>query len=254
MLVLDEYLDSRKTEISSWLPGIYSLKNLKTSGSSSTYADLSYRQEIQWEPEDIKTVNGELFFQLAFRKIRTYKEPSLLTGFNINGKKKKFSIDNETQYSYFLHDDSLESDYYIKDFHTTLKEKIELFTNVELYLEECLGWARQYTQEEKNRPVSFDSSIYVQISPGIEWRPFNRGLAEASYTLSYVTLPGEIDYRIARGFSSGLSHLFLISASIQVGKHFSVFGNYRGEIFKPQGQTAKIPPEHTVSVEMRAFL
>lgn len=71
---------------------------------------------------------------------------------------------------------------------------------------------------------------------------------------SVVNLPGDLDYRIARGFGSGLSQVFSVVSEIQVGKNFSVNGTYRGELRKLTPESGYEPPQHTLSLQVKAFL
>jgi hypothetical protein len=94
----------------------------------------------------------------------------------------------------------------------------------------------------------------MQIHPGILCRVKEKGTIDGSYEMSVVTIPGELDYRIARGFESGITHVLSLTIDIQIGSHISIVGTYRGEFNRLLGVKDYGKIEHTASFEMKAFL
>lgn len=255
-LLLDEHVDIRNRELKSWLPGVLSLNNIRNPFNDKTvnYADLSYRQEIDWRPKELPNVRGDVFSSLLLKRIRSYQETGSESGISIELKYKKMTFINDVNYCYVFHNDSIVQDFYVRDLNALLNQKLGFTETFDIYIQECIGWARKDDKISKEQSVKPDSCIYVQINPGIQWRPWNRGWVETSYLMSYVPLPGDPDYRMARGMSAGLSHVISATANIQIGKHFSLSGSYRGEMRKINGNEKYEKGEHTVTMEMKAFL
>jgi len=255
-LLLDEHVDSKTPGWKAWVPGWLSLEEIRHPFNSKnvSYSDLSYRQQIQWMPKEWENLSGELFGQMSLRKIRSYQETSTESGFNIQIKHENLTFSDESRYCYVFHNDSLIQDFYVRDFNTVLAQRLEFAKKFEFYVQECIGWARMDDTYSKDKAVKPDSSFYVQLNPGFQWRPFDQSWAEASYMYSFVPIPGELDYRMARGISAGLSHIASIAVNFQLGKHFSLSGSYRGEMNRPLGRSSFEKGLHTVSMEMKAFL
>ena len=254
---LEEHIDAEILKFSSWLPGYNSLMhyfNKPKKYSQSTYANLYYRQEIKWSPQSNQDALVNLFITPSFKNIRSYQEPGIESGLNLELRSGKWTFGDETRFSYFFHDDTLERDFYIRDVNTVPMQKFRIGKSFDIYLKECIGWARKDDRLSILKTASIDSSIYMQLNPGVSWQPFDRGWAEISYTLSSVKLPGELDYRVARGFGPGLSHVFSVSADIQTGEHFSVNCSYRGELRRAIGEDNFGPGEHTLALQIKAFL
>lgn len=255
-LLLDEHVDWRAPGWKAWVPGWFSLEQIRNpfENKNVSYSDLSYRQQIQWMPKEWERLSGDLFGQISLRKIRSYQETSTESGFNIQVKKGNLTFSDESRFCYVFHDDSLIQDFYVRDFNTVLAQRLNFAEKFEIYVQECVGWARKDDPYSKDKPVKPDSSFYVQLNPGFQWRPFNQGWAEASYMFSYVPIAGELDYRMARGISAGLSHVVSVAANFQFGKHFSLSGSYRGEVNRLPFKTSFEKGLHTVIMEMKAFL
>ena len=255
-LFLEEHIDASFMSASSWAPGYHALKNfLNKSGSGPVgYADLSYRQDIEWNPKAVKEIKGNLFAVPTLRKIRSYQEAGIESGLHLEFAKNKWIVSDEVRYTYIAHDDTLSQDFRITDIHTVLSQRYRIAKSWEIYLKECIGWAYKENQIQSKANSGRDSTLYIQLNPGFSWRPFSRGWAEASYTLSIANLPSDIDYRMARGFSAGLSQVISISADVLTGEHFSIGGSYRGEMKKLPGLKEYEPPEHVFSIEVKAFL
>ncbi|NLE01925.1 MAG: hypothetical protein GX640_18830, partial [Fibrobacter sp.] len=256
-LRLDEHVDNRIAMKRSWLPGLVTIKNYSSKTKNeylSSYADLSYRQGIEWVPEEFKNWSGNLSGTVFLKKIRSYQEPGFEGFLQIDAQKKKFFSVNELHYSYLFHDDSLMQDYYIRDVYTMSTQRYSLNKSIEFYLKECLGWARQDDPERYHQKLSLDSCLYAQIHPGVLFKIKDRGRIDGSYEMSLVTIPGETDYRIARGFASGLTHVLGLTVDIQIGSHISIVGSYRGEFHRLLGVKDYRKSEHVANIEMKAFL
>ena len=76
----------------------------------------------------------------------------------------------------------------------------------------------------------------------------------AHYTWSVVPLPGDIDFRMARGFMAGTSHQASLSADIRMGERFLILGTYRGDWHKAVSRSGFDPANHLFSLEVRVFL
>lgn len=166
------------------------------------------------------------------------------------------TLDNEAAYLTLFRDDTLLQigDFYLRDLHTTPQETYHVTDLLNIYCRETIGWARQDKPSERSKKRPFSSSSYIQITPGISWRPFGRGWVDGSYTFSQVNLPANLDYRIARGFAAGTSHVISVTADVQTGKHFSIGGSYRGEMVRSAGADAFGPGNHVFSFEVKAYL
>lgn len=255
-LFSEEHVDAERKNASSWIPGVSSLEDFfrKKEVSSGTYADLSYRQDIHWAPQGRDDLRGEFFVTPSFRKIRSYREPGVQAGLDFEYRKGRWTIGDKTGYLHFFRDDSLERDFHVRDINTELVQTLRITGTLDIYLKECAGWARRDYESTVKQSMSLDSCTYFQLSPGLSWRAFDRGFLDASYVFSVVNLPGDLDYRVARGFGSGLSQVFSVVSEIQVGKNFSVSGTYRGELRKLTPESGYEPPQHTLSLQVKAFL
>lgn len=257
-LQLEEQLDAKTGSVTSWIPGYLSLTR-KTGTKAKTdirYADLSYRQDINWSPTFNKEISGRLFATPSLRHIRSYYETGVTTGFSIEQSGNRLTLDNEAAYLTLFRDDTLLQigDFYLRDLHTTPQETYHVTDLLNIYCRETIGWARQDKPSERSKKRPFSSSSYIQITPGISWRPFGRGWVDGSYTFSQVNLPANLDYRIARGFAAGTSHVISVTADVQTGKHFSIGGSYRGEMVRSAGADAFGPGNHVFSFEVKAYL
>lgn len=254
-LISEEHLDADEKGVLSWIPGLYSLGSYfgGKEPSRSSYTDVSYRQELEWQPDSsIKGVSAHLYILPSYKKIRTYIEPGMDIGLGGGVDRKRLFIGDESRWIFVEHDDSASSNYKFSDLNSELTEKIHLPRDFELYLKECAGMA--FFPNDHNTQLSLDTNTYYQINPGITWKPGLKGWVDASYTFSLVNLPENSDYRLARGFSAGSSHVFNVTIELQFGNHFSMSGSYRGELGKDPGSDSFDSKDHTVSLEVKAFL
>ncbi|HEX3020704.1 MAG TPA: hypothetical protein VHP36_10400, partial [Chitinispirillaceae bacterium] len=111
-LLFDEHVDSRTPGFKAWMPGWLSLEAIRNpfSQKSVSYADLSYRQEIEWIPKQYKDLSGNLFTVFSLRKIN-HIEFTDFTGSPIKGgaliTKVSFEFCSSSQPPPYLHIQSL---------------------------------------------------------------------------------------------------------------------------------------------------
>ncbi|MBN1761428.1 MAG: hypothetical protein JW863_24100 [Chitinispirillaceae bacterium] len=261
-LYLEEHLDATIDRPFSWLPGYLSLRTgsgAETVTGRIRYSSLSYRQEIGWRPSFNRDLRGRLTLTPDYRLIRSYREGGLTGTLSIERRRPAVTLSSDVRFLAVSHDDTVtnfeQGDYYLHELSATFTQVKPLGNLFELSLRESGGWARQAATSLRTAGVRGDSTLFVQLTPGTALILGERGRAEASYTFSLVNLPREHDYRIAGGFSSGLSHLIMVMANVRVGKFFTLSASYRGEIFrKRKGEEAVEPPRHVVSMEMQALL
>jgi hypothetical protein len=142
------------------------------------------------------------------------------------------------------------------DLGLEFSQRFELRHGFSVYLQENTGIGNEerHDKEAVKEPFDISKHFYLQINPGMMFRLNNIGWAEFSYTFSQVAIPGEYDYRIARGHLSGLSHVLSFTADVRIGKYFSLRGMYRGEFRKNSSQKAFDNRDYVFSMEMKAFL
>ncbi|MBN1306579.1 MAG: hypothetical protein JXA18_01580 [Chitinispirillaceae bacterium] len=261
MLILEEHVDAEVTRPSSWLPGYLSLRNLSKEvipPGRIHYCDLSYCQEIDWNPSFNRSLSGGLMITPDYRRIRSYREPGLTAGLEIKHDGKKLTFNNDARYFTLFHDDTslanTAADFHLRDISVRFRQTRHIGRLFDISLGERLGWARQDNKAQRKTPKSLDSTTYVQITPGAAWRIGERGRAEADYTFSLVNMPIVHDYRIAGGFASGISHLITINGNVKIGKYFLFNLSYRGEIFGRRGDESAPTDQHAMSIEVQAFL
>jgi hypothetical protein len=257
-LLLEEHIDAEEKSISSWFPGFHTLKNYKDSTLNEQkvkYANLSYRQDIEWRPNRKKDISVSLYFVPSLKKIRTYHETAIETGLKLNSSGKKWGFINETHFSTVKHDDN--NDYQnmkYQDFNNGSTEKYYLFKNSNIYLKECLGLAYQ-TKNLNNNKSTFTSgdNFYYQLSSGIQWQPLAVGSADISYTFSDVPNTEDRDYRIANGYQSGISHVVSAVINIQASKNLQINCFYRGELNKNKKIMNNKTYNQTLSLEAKVL-
>jgi hypothetical protein len=76
-------------------------------------------------------------------------------------------------------------------------------------------------------------------------------MADLSYTYSAVDIPGTLDYRMAQGFSAGITHTIDFSAHINFGTHFTTDISWKSQF---GGAAVSKSGLHVVSMQMKAFL
>jgi hypothetical protein len=277
VLSLEEHVDSRNSNVKSYVPGLMSLFPGENDGGSSSisttstttdgsgsisqypgYADLSYRQDIEHKVQN-SLYRTRLYLLPGMRIIRTYKEPVFETGLLIERKKNRLLLSVEPRYLTVKREylsksqDGQSGNFDLGDIGAELVQSIGHEEKIELYIRERGGMVYERDPKRLTPPLS-DSIAYVQIKPGIIYRPTKNGMAELSYTFSYVPQGGELDYRMAGGQQRGTSHIITCVSDVDAGKHFNLSGMYRGESTKRQGEKTFAPMRHVFSFQVKAFL
>lgn len=260
VLFLEEHVDAGNSRIASRLPGLLTLMPGSFSEGDSSrdvyYADLSYRQEIEWHrPKSL--YNGKLYALPGLRLLRGYKDRTFDTGLKVERRSEELLLSAEPRYV-FVNRVSTSGigtyeDYDLHDASVELVQSLKPVQSVEFYVKEKFGRAFR-TPPDQDATPSLDSSFYYQIKPGVVWRPDSRGMAELSYTYSHVPHSGKLDYRMAGGYSSGQSHLISLFADLRTGKYFNLSGAYRAEISRRIGEKQYSPASHVFSMQVKAYL
>ena len=277
VMSLEEHVDSRNGNAKSYIPGLMSLfpgedtggtpsvstVSTMTNGTESippypSYADLSYRQDIEHKIKN-SLYKTRLYLLPGMRIIRSYKEPVFETGLLVERKKNRLLLSIEPRYltvkrEYLsISHDVQQCNFDLGDIGAELIQSIGQGEKLELYIRERSGMVYEKDQKHFIPPPS-DSIIYVQIKPGIVYRPTKNGMAELSYTFSYVPQGGELDYRTAGGQQRGTSHIISCVSDVDAGKHFNLSGMYRGESTKRPEEKTFAPMRHVFSFQVKAFL
>jgi hypothetical protein len=261
-LFCEEHVDAKSSRPSSWAPGYRSIAAfLSDSGGNDPavkYADLSYRQEVDWRPrnDSARTATAQASITPSYRSIRTYREGGLETRIETARALGKWNIGAALNSLSLNHDDTLVSsaNYTARDYRLELTQRFGLFRNLTLSLLEVGGLAAKTAGTKAASTLVFDSSFYYQISPSLSWLPGKQGTVSAQYTWSVVPLPGDIDFRMARGFMAGTSHQASFSTDIRMGERFLILGTYRGDWHKTVSASDFEPANHLFSLEIRVFL
>jgi hypothetical protein len=243
------------------VPGYSSLSEFfgnHTDGEAVRYADLSYRQNIGWTPrhDSGRTVKARLSLTPAYRKIRSYSEGSMEARLEADRTIGQWNVGGAINLLSLSHDDTMGtgSSYSVADRRLELSQKYRLFEGASLQLLEVAGLANKTIGNSSSPAASLDSSLYYQIAPSFSWLLAKKGELSALYTYSVVPLPGEIDYRMARGFFGGVSHQVTITTDIKMGEQLLIIGSYRGDLRKPVNASGFDPANHVFSLEVRVFM
>jgi hypothetical protein len=223
------------------------------------FSDCSYRQEIDWAPSFNRDLKGTLMLMPDYQRVRSYRERALTAEAGGVRERPGFSFDNRLRWYGLVHDDTLRrarygNDFSLVDFSARFTQTRHLDGMFDVSLRECGGWARQKNVSGSVPAAPPDSSWYLQLTPGAAWLAGARGRVEADYTISWVTVPGDHDYRIASGFASGISHVINVFGDVKIGKYFMLNASYRGEIFGRRRGAPPQPGRHAMSLEVRAYL
>ena len=263
-LLCEEHVDAATTRAPSWAPGYLSLSSLMADNSINSavrYADLSYRQDVNWQRRAdsgaAEKATGRLMVTPAYRIIRGYRESSVESRLETERPVKRFSLGAAVNLLSLVHADTSgagDLDYSLADRRLELSQKYRLLGSVTLSLLEVAGTAQKYGSSASAQSLPLDSTFYYQIVPGLSWQPGSKGSLQATYTYSVVPLTGDIDYRMARGFQGGVSHQANISADIKMGERFTLIGSYRGDVHKALGAPTYEPANNVFSLEVRAYM
>ncbi|HEX2958491.1 MAG TPA: hypothetical protein VHO70_16770 [Chitinispirillaceae bacterium] len=256
-LSCEEYVDAAQKGVTSWLPGVSSLRlnSQKRWSDQISYCDLSYRQDIDWTHPSNSNISVSLNSEPFLHQLLSYRETGIESGLSVSTLSKNSKIGYNLKYISLFHDDSSATDYDVYDAGLEFSQRFELKHGFGIYCQENAGIGKE-TRKDDLPPKQFilANQYYAQINPGVTFKLNSIGWAEASYTFSQVTIPGQYDYRIARGFSSGMSHVLSFTADFRIGKYFSVRGMYRGEFRKKTDQKELDNSDNVFSMEMKAFL
>jgi hypothetical protein len=263
VLSLEEHVDSRNRNVITYVPGLLSLFPSDDDDSSlppyPNYADLSYRQDINHQVQG-SLWRSRLYFLPGMRIIRGYKEPSFETGLLVERRKDRLLLSAEPRYLTISRENlpgmhgGLHSGVDMADVSAELVQSLGRGERFEFYVRERVG---RIMDNGPNRAgaVPLDSSVYLQVRPGIVHRPVRGGAAELSYTFSYVPWSGaDLDYRMAGGGRPGTSHIITFHGDINTGRHFNLSGFYRGEVTQRGGERDYSPMTHVFSMQVKAFL
>ena len=234
---------------SSWIPGYGSLFDKDSINDSAVrFADISYRQNVEWNPDSLPGYHGQLYAQPAYKKIRDYSESGAEYGagadrtikaWNVGGEGSIVSVTRQSVVS------SPDNNYQVSDRHAQLIEKNKFYRSFSAYLKEAGGYA------SKTMDGLVDGGWYYRLTPGVSWQPAEKGMADLSYTYSAVDIPGTLDYRMAQGFSAGITHTIDFSAHINFGTHFTTDISWKSQF---GGAAVSKSGLHVVSMQMKAFL
>jgi hypothetical protein len=262
ILFSEEHINAQNKKAASRVPGLLTLFYLNESGgeklSDIHYADLSYRQEIEHYIQG-SAYRSRLYLLPGLRLLRNNREKSFETAIRTERKQNGLLLSAEPRYL-FVNKESVEAaesgtsgDFNLYDISAEFVQSVEYAQTFEFYVRERAG---MWWSKKPNNAVyaASDSSIYLQIKPGIIYRPQKAGMAELSYTFSYVPYNGQLDYRMAAGHSSGISHIISFHSDLTAAKHFSFSGMYRGEVRKLPAENAYAPMLHVFSLQVKAFL
>ncbi|MGB7568161.1 MAG: hypothetical protein WBM07_09890 [Chitinivibrionales bacterium] len=246
----DEQLSlDRPLPASSWIPGYGSLFKKENAGDSLVrYADISYRQNIQWNPDSLPGYHGQLYVQPSYKKIRDYSESGAEYGGGADRTIKNWFIGAEGSIVAVTRQstDSLpDNNYFVSDRHAQLTEKNKFFRDFSAYLKEAGGYAAKTSDGFVN------GGWYYRVVPGVSWQPAKKGMADLSYTYSSVDIPGTLDYRMAQGFSAGITHTIDFSAHLNFGTHFTTDISWKSQF---GGAEVSKNGLHVISMQMKALL
>jgi hypothetical protein len=259
-LFCEEHVDAGQNSLQTWIPGYSSIASYfgnTSAGEPIRYADLSYRQDIDWKPrhDSAATAKGRLSITPAYRKIRGYIEGSVETRLESFRTVHLWTFGGALNLLSLNHNDTTGIDNYsVYDRRLELSQKYRLFNGANLSLQEVTGLAHKTTGPPSSQTVPFDSTFYYQIVPSFTWQPSQKATLTAMYTYSVVPLQGEMDYRMARGFLGGISHQIGINADIKMGERLLIVGTYRGDVRKPINAVSFNPANHVFSLEVRVFM
>lgn len=207
------------------------------------------------EPILAPGIDAMLSVQPDFQFIRSYREYGTTVEATAHRQAENYSSAGTIRFLSFFHDDTSTTassyDYHLRDLHAQFTPTRHLPAGFDVSLMSCIGWALQNSTGAISRENLFDRTLYGQAAPSVAWMPHSGGRVEIEYVFSLVDVPASHDYRIARGFSSGVSHTISVIANVRAGKYFMVNGSYRGELY---GNGSDQPDEHVMSLEVQAFL
>ena len=248
-LSIDEQLNlGQGLSTASWVPGYASLFiHHGLNDSLVRFADIFYRQNLDWNPEGHHEYHGRGYVQPFLKKIRDYSETGLQWGGGGDRTVRDWFYGVEGDVISVTRTSSTSSsldNFSIADRHAQLTQKYTFYRDFSSYLKEAGGWA-------SNTAGTGGSGWYYRVVPGVTWQPGVKGSAEISYTYSSVDIPGIMDFRMAQGFAAGVSHTVDVTAHMNFGAHFMTELTYRSQF---GGNISSKSGLHTVSMQMKALL
>ncbi len=247
-LVCEEHLSMAGGQsAATWVPGYVSVFSRGGLNDPDLgYSDCLYRQNLEWVPDSLHGFHGRLFVQPEAKKQSAFSETSVEWGGGIDRTFDPWfvSLDGNVLSAWW---NNATTSYVLADRWFYLTEKYKIIRVLTPYVKETAGWAGQIGQSI----APSDKGWYFRLAPGIEWRIFNQGSAEASYTYSWVGLENIVDPRLAQGFSPGRTQNVDVSAHITMATHFGVDCTYHGEFGRNYYNTNAL---HVFSMQMKAYL
>jgi hypothetical protein len=271
VLSLEEHVDSRNGAVVSYIPGLQSLFPSGGGGAQDpplspypSYSDLMYRQSIEHQIQG-SPYRSRLYFLPGMRIIRGYRESTFETallaerkkgGLLLSAEPRLFSVRREDLPGVHGAHGGRQSHLNMSDAGAELVQSLWHGERFEFYLRERAGRIFDNGPDRAGIAVPPDSSFYLQIRPGVIHRPAaGRGMAELSYTFSYVPWGGgELDFRMAGGLRPGTSHIIAFLSDVNAGRYFLLSGLYRGELTRRLGEERFAPMTHVFSLRVKAFL
>jgi hypothetical protein len=247
-LVCEEHLSLNGVQPSaSWLPGYISVFSRDGLNDPDLgYSDCSYRQNVEWSPDSLHGFHGKFFVEPAAKKQSTFSETSVEWGGGIDRTFDPWflSLDGNVLSAWW---NNATTSYVLADRWLLVTEKYSINRFLTPYVKETAGWAGEIGQSSTPE----DKGWYFRATPGMEWKIFNRGTAEASYTYSWVGLQNIVDPRLAQGFSPGLTHTIDVTAHVNMATHLSIDCTYHGELGRTYYNTKGL---QVFSMQMKAYL
>jgi hypothetical protein len=229
-----------------WAPGWLTLDRDRADDSLVRFADVFYRQDLDWHPRTFEGWHGSLFGKPFVRMVRGYRESGVEAGGEIDKKYNHWLWNCSLQ---LLSLDHTGDDMYaIKDRFIELTQQYALTGDLYAYVKETIGRGLKTPRGDSY------SGRYGSLKPGLHWQPLNKGFGDLSYTFSYLDADRGTDYRIGRGNPSGIGHIIDAFADVRLSDHFSLSASYRGEVSRLPQQNTYGPAIHTLSMEMKAYL
>jgi hypothetical protein len=252
MLSLEEHVVSDDNEPArNWLPGYVTLNGDEHDDTLITFADISYRQELDWRPDSIAGLHAGIHVMPSLRRMRGYVESRREWGADVDWSGQRWTLEARGRLMRLLHEGLLSAGsdtFTVADRNVTFTQRMGLGAAWSLFCHETIGESHRWGVAD-----TAAGSYYV-IQPGISFHPPGRGMAELSYSFANAPIEGPLDYRMALGREAGQSHLIEAFANITIGEHFSLGGTYRAEWVKPFAEKAYRDGVHMFSMEVKAYL
>jgi len=247
--IREQLRSDEKLRAGSWAPGYYTL----WAGDREIirHANLFYRQDVEWRPRDtLCDSRVGAYVRPSYSLMRRLEERTWEWGPLAEWSRGRWHVGFEGRMLTVRRDGVgglMGGRDTITDQYADVREQFEVRPGFYAFVKETAGRA---AKDRTARPWG----VYVMGQPGLRFQPREGGFAELSYTVSWVDVDGAMDWRMARGFSAGLSHTISAFADIKAGRNFSVSGNYRGEYNRPLRSDTFRTGMHVVTVEVKAYL